>query len=118
MARAAGIGGPVATIVFIAGFLLREWRNKRKDDREDKTTERSTESGIVETTKQALEIVRGQMAQFERDLATEVRRRERQKQEYEEKIEELKQEHEEKIEELKARIESLEEENERLKARR
>jgi chromosome segregation ATPase len=55
-----GTSGPLAVLAAIAGFFLKAYMEKRKGDRE-------SESGIVETTKEALRIVRDQMVQMERE---------------------------------------------------
>src|SRR5688572_1733360 len=62
-----GIGGPVAGFAAILGYLLNAYLAKRKDDREDKKLSVETESGIVETTGKALQIVRAQMDRMEQD---------------------------------------------------
>lgn len=56
-----GIGGPVGIIFAFLGFLLNAYLTKKKDDREDVKIERESESGIVETTKQALSMAREEM---------------------------------------------------------
>lgn len=62
-----GIGGPVGGIALIVGYLVNAYLAKRKDDREDKKLGVESESGIVETTGKALEIVRSQMDRMEQD---------------------------------------------------
>jgi chromosome segregation ATPase len=56
----AGVSGPLAALAAIAGFFLKAYMEKRKGDRE-------SESGIVETTKETLRIVRNQMVQMEQE---------------------------------------------------
>lgn len=67
IASILGVGGPVAGIFAILGYLLNAYLAKRKDDREDKRLKTESESGIVETTGKALEIVRSQMDRMELD---------------------------------------------------
>ena len=55
-----GTSGPLAALAAIAGFFLKAYMEKRKGDRE-------SESGIVETTKETLRIVRDQMVQMEQE---------------------------------------------------
>jgi chromosome segregation ATPase len=57
-------GGPLAGLAAIAGFSLKAYLEKRRSDREDWKAERESESGIVETTKESLRIVRDQIAQM------------------------------------------------------
>jgi chromosome segregation ATPase len=64
------VGGPVAGAAAIIGYLFNAYLSKRKDDRQGVRLERESESGIVETTAKALEIVRQQMEVLRRDLAT------------------------------------------------
>jgi hypothetical protein len=68
LASLVGVGGPVGIIALIGGFLLKAYLTKRDQDRADDKGERESESGIVETTKTALGIVREQMAQFGIDM--------------------------------------------------
>lgn len=56
-----GVGGPVAAVATVLGFLLNSYIAKRKDDREEVKLERESETGIVETTKSALAMVRDEM---------------------------------------------------------
>lgn len=59
--------GRVLPLSAIEGFFLKAYLEKRKGDREDRNADRESESGIVETTKEALRIARDQMAQMEAD---------------------------------------------------
>ncbi len=59
-----GTGVPLSAV---AGFFLKAYLEKRKGDRADRKADRQSESGIVETTREALRIARDQMAQMEAD---------------------------------------------------
>lgn len=103
LANTIGTAGPIAIITAVLGFLLKAYLDKRKDDREVIRVERESESGIVETTAQALKIVREQMVSMGTDMAT------------------LRQENVEKerrINDLEERVRELEEENRLLRVRR
>ncbi|MGQ0715833.1 MAG: hypothetical protein ACT4NP_00725 [Pseudonocardiales bacterium] len=63
-----GISGPLAVFAAIAGFLLKAYLEKRKGDQEDRKVDRESESGIVETTKKTLRIVRDQMVQMSTEM--------------------------------------------------
>lgn len=63
-----GVGGPIATVAAIFGFFINAWLQKRKDDREEIRSKRDSESGIVETTGQALRLVREQMSAMGKEL--------------------------------------------------
>jgi septal ring factor EnvC (AmiA/AmiB activator) len=64
VATLVGTSGPLALLAAFAGFFLKAYLEKRKGDREDRKTDRESESGIVETTKETLRIVRDQMGQI------------------------------------------------------
>ncbi len=64
------IGGPTGVVVAILTILVKFYLDKRGEDRAEKATDRESESGIVETTNQALKIVREQMVTLGTDLAT------------------------------------------------
>lgn len=64
VATLVATSGPLAVLAAVAGFLLKAYLEKRKGDREDRKTDRESESGIVETTKETLRIVRDQMGQM------------------------------------------------------
>ncbi len=59
-----GTGVPLSAV---AGFFLKAYLEKRKGDRADRRADRESETGIVETTREALRIARDQMAQMEAD---------------------------------------------------
>lgn len=84
-----GVGGPVAGVAALLGFLLKAYLEKRGADRDDVKLDRESESGIVETTRQALALAREEMSAID-----ERRRRER--------------------EELELQITRLRQENDRL----
>lgn len=68
-------GGPLAVFAAFAGFFLKAYLEKRKGDREDRKAVRESESLIVETTKEALRIVRdqiGQMYEETQDLRSQI----------------------------------------------
>lgn len=52
----------------VAGFFLKAYLEKRKSDRDDRKTDRESESGIVEATRDTLRIVREQMALMSMDM--------------------------------------------------
>ena len=56
-----GVGGPAAGVAALLGFLLKAYLEKRGADREDLKSDRESESGIVETTRQALKLAREEM---------------------------------------------------------
>lgn len=98
-----GTGGIIGGIGTILGFLAKLWLDARKEKRQDRLTDRESESGIVETTAAAIRLVRDQMTEMGKDIAilnARVGDRDRE------------------IEKLKERIEVLEAENEQLKRRR
>lgn len=63
-----GVGGPAAGVAALLGFLLKAYLEKRGADRDDVRIDRESESGIVETTRQALSLARQEM------LETDTRR--------------------------------------------
>lgn len=65
------IGGPWGVALAIVGFMVNAYFNKRKDDREETRLDRESESGIVETTKQALQLARDEMAAKQATLVEE-----------------------------------------------
>jgi chromosome segregation ATPase len=63
------VGGPVSGVLAAVGFLTKMWLDSRKEKREDTASERQSESGIVETTRAALELVRKEMLSMGQDIA-------------------------------------------------
>jgi hypothetical protein len=55
------VGSPVGVAAFVIGFLLKQYFEKKKDDREDTKSDRESETAIVETTKQAIKLVRDEI---------------------------------------------------------
>lgn len=102
-----GVGGPVGIAFAIIGFLLNAYLTKRRDDREEIQIERESETGIVETTKQALSMAREEM------LAMNLARLDERK-EHIGRVESLRHEKNEEIEQLRDRIEALVKENQEL----
>lgn len=99
-ATIAGIGGPTAIISIFLGFFIQAYKARKTETREDIQTERTSESGIVETTSAALLIVRDEMTRLNTD------------------IRDLRHENSEQrrtIEELTKRVRDLEWENDSLK---
>ena len=80
-----GVGGPVAGVAALLGFLLKAYLEKRGADRDDVKLDRESESGIVETTKQALALAREEM------IAIDDRRR-KEREEFEQRVAQLSQE--------------------------
>lgn len=62
--------GPIAVFAAFGGFFVKAYLEKRKGDREDRKIDRESESGIVETTREALRIVRKQMRKMDEDART------------------------------------------------
>lgn len=103
LGNSLGTSGILGGVGAIIGFLAKLWLDARKEKRQDRLTDRESESGIVETTAAAIRLVRDQMTEMGRDIAVLTARiadRERE------------------IEKLKERIEVVEAENEQLKRRR
>lgn len=69
LAEILSIGGPLSGVLAAAMFLGKLWLDSRKDKREDTATERMSESGIVETTRAALQMVRSEMTSMAQDIA-------------------------------------------------
>lgn len=69
LAQILSVGGPVSGVLAIVMFLGKLWLDSRKDKREDTATERQSESGIVETTRTALQLVRSEMQSMAQDIA-------------------------------------------------
>jgi peptidoglycan hydrolase CwlO-like protein len=63
------VGGPISGILAAIAFLTRLWLDSRKQKREDKASDRQSETGIVETTRAALQMVRDQMTEMNQDIA-------------------------------------------------
>lgn len=74
-----GVGGPAAGIAALLTFLLKAYLEKKGADRDDVRIDRESESGIVETTRQALALARQEM------LETDTRRQ-KERDECEERI--------------------------------
>ena len=101
------VGGPIGIGAAILGFLLNAYLTKRRDDREETKLERESETGIVETTKQALAMAREEM------LAMNLARLDERK-EHLARIETIRQEKNEEIKQLRDRVEALIRENHEL----
>lgn len=95
-----GVGGPIGIIFAFLGFLVNAYLSKRKDDREETKIERESESGIVETTKQALQMARDEMTAV--NLARIDERRE-----HEDRLARIRREKDEEIQRLRERSEKL-----------
>jgi len=63
-----GIGGTGALVLMLLTFLGNSYWKKRSETREDTKSERSSESGIVETTASAMKIIREQMETMRADM--------------------------------------------------
>lgn len=63
-----GIGGTGALILALLTFLGNSYWKKRSETREDVKSERSSESGIVETTASAMRIIKEQMESMRQDM--------------------------------------------------
>jgi hypothetical protein len=107
IAEYIGIGGPVGIGAAILGFLLNAWLTKRRDDREEIKIERESETGIVETTKQALAMARDEMVAMNAQRLDE-------RKEHIARIEAIRTEKNEEITRLRERIEALIRENQEL----
>lgn len=107
IAEYIGVGGPVGIGFAILGFLLNAYLTKRRDDREEIKIERESETGIVETTKQALAMAREEM------LAINLARLDERK-ENSARIDTIRKEKNEEIEHLRNRVEALIRENQEL----
>lgn len=107
IAEYIGVGGPVGIGFAILGFLLNAYLTKRRDDREEVKIERESETGIVETTKQALSMAREEM------LAMNLQRLDERK-DHLARIETLRQEKNQEIKDLRDRVEALVRENQDL----
>jgi len=59
-----GIGGPASILTLILVWLLSVYKTKKTEDRADEQLERTSESGIVETTGAALLIVRDELTRI------------------------------------------------------
>jgi peptidoglycan hydrolase CwlO-like protein len=68
-AEILSVGGPLSGVLAALMFLGRIWFDSRKDKREDKASDRQSESGIVETTRAALEMVRNEMTEMYKQIA-------------------------------------------------
>lgn len=68
-AEILSVGGPLSGVLAALMFLGKLWFDARKDKREDKASDRQSESGIVETTRAALEMVRTEMTEMYKQLA-------------------------------------------------
>jgi peptidoglycan hydrolase CwlO-like protein len=68
-AEILSVGGPISGVLAAIGFLTKIWFDSRKDKREDKASDRQSESGIVETTSAALKMVRDEMQAMGQDIA-------------------------------------------------
>lgn len=103
-----GVGGPIGVICVFLGFLMNAYLAKRKDTREDVKIERESESGIVETTRQALAMARDEMKAVNLARTDD---REHQKRD----LVALRAEKDTEIELLRIKVTALQAENERLK---
>lgn len=63
------VGGPISGVLAALAFLGKMWLDSRKDKREDKASDRQSETGIVETTTAALKMVRNEMEAMSSDIA-------------------------------------------------
>lgn len=109
-----GLGAPFAITMVLLGFATKAYFDKRKDSREDTRTERESESGIVETTRAAIAIVRGEMVSLAADLKLLREEKDRLKAKLD-RVELSERNKGEEIEKLKARVTDLEDENARLR---
>ncbi len=95
-----GVGGPLGIVFAALGFLLNAYLARRKAAREDVQIERESETGIVETTRQALAMAREEMTA--QGLA-----RLEDKREYQERVAALRAEKDSEIEQLRVRVAAL-----------
>lgn len=68
-AEILSVGGPLSGVLAALMFLGKIWFDSRKDKREEKASDRQSESGIVETTRAALEMVRNEMTEMYKQIA-------------------------------------------------
>jgi DNA repair exonuclease SbcCD ATPase subunit len=97
-----GLGGLFTALGLILGALVKLYIDKRSADREEVKTNRQSESGIVETTRDTLRLVREEMQHVRKDMA-ELRAKNQ-------GLERI-------VEELTERVRILETENARLRDR-
>lgn len=100
LGRLLGTGGPLAGAGALLGYLAKLWLDSRKDKREDTKSARESESGIVETTRAAIHMVREQMVQMGEEIST---------------LKALREQDSKTIDKLERRVRELEVENDYLK---
>lgn len=98
-----GTSGPLAAAVGLLGFLFKVWIDSRKENREDKKADLEGEVGAVAAAREAVKLVREQMAELRQEVAVLEARRE---------------EDAKKIEKLEQTVRELVSENEYLKRQR
>jgi predicted RNase H-like nuclease (RuvC/YqgF family) len=98
--RLLGTGGPLGAAGLLLGYLAKLWLDSRKEKRQETLTERESESGIVETTRAAIQMVREQMVEMGKEIST---------------LKSLREEDAKVIAKLERRVRELETENEYLK---
>jgi predicted RNase H-like nuclease (RuvC/YqgF family) len=98
--RLLGAGGPLGAAGLLLGYLAKLWLDSRKEKRQETLTERESESGIVETTRAAIQMVREQMVEMGKEIST---------------LKTLREEDAKIIAKLERRVRELETENEYLK---
>lgn len=109
-----GIGGFGMLILSLLTFIGNSYWKKRNETREDTKSERESESGIVETTSAAIEIVREQMVV----MSVEMKELKQENKILDKRVDELEnteRRHIRKIEDLELGMEKLERENKKLK---
>jgi predicted RNase H-like nuclease (RuvC/YqgF family) len=100
LGKLLGTGGPLAGAGALIGYLAKLWIDSRKEKRQETLTERESESGIVETTRAAIQMVREQMVEMGKEIST---------------LKTLREEDAKIIAKLERRVRELETENEYLK---
>ena len=98
-AQILGTGGPLAAGSVLVGWLAKIWVDSRKENREDKKADLEGEVGAVAAAREAVKLVREQMAELRGEIQT------------------MKAAHELETAKLKARLESRDEQINKLEDR-
>lgn len=68
-AKIFGTGGPLVAAGGLIGWLAKIWQESRKEKREDKKADLEGEVGAVAAAREAVSLVREQMAQMKTEIA-------------------------------------------------
>jgi len=114
LAQILGIGGPSSIATALLFWLGKMWLDNKREKRADVTTERESESGIVETTSALTKLVREQMLA----MSTEMGALKAENDQLRRDMTLMRAEHQLELNKMRERLTGLEIDNEQLRRNR